>query len=65
MIGDKKCNIVDVQIMAQEWLTAGTQADIEPIGGDSWVDFRDFSVLASDWLKSNLNTHLAGLIYQG
>ena len=53
MIGDKKCNIVDVQIMAQEWLTAGTQADIEPIGGDSWVDFRDFSVLASDWLKSN------------
>jgi hypothetical protein len=54
---DGNVDIVDVQIMASEWATAGTQADIGPIdingdGGDGWVDFIDFSVLASDWQKS-------------
>jgi hypothetical protein len=43
--------------MASEWATAGTQADVGPIdmngdGGDGWVDFSDFAVLASDWQKS-------------
>ncbi|MHC4784057.1 MAG: carbohydrate-binding protein, partial [Planctomycetota bacterium] len=45
-------DIADVEIMAGEWLTAGTVADIEPIGGDNWVDFRDFAVLASNWGQS-------------
>ncbi|MHC5100820.1 MAG: glycoside hydrolase family 3 N-terminal domain-containing protein [Planctomycetota bacterium] len=54
---DGDVDIVDVQIMASEWATAGTQADIGPIdingdGGDGWVDFGDFAVLASDWQKS-------------
>ncbi|MHC5120303.1 MAG: glycoside hydrolase family 3 C-terminal domain-containing protein, partial [Planctomycetota bacterium] len=54
---DGDVDIVDVQIMASEWATAGTQADIGPIdingdGGDGWVDFSDFAVLASDWRKS-------------
>jgi hypothetical protein len=51
-------DIEDVRIMAAEWLTAGTQADIAPIagpgdGGDGRVDLTDFAVLASDWLESN------------
>lgn len=50
---DGSVDLVDVQIMANEWATAGTQADIEPIGGDGWVDFRDFAVLALNWLDSN------------
>ena len=55
---DGDVDLIDVQIMASEWATAGTLADIGPItgpgaGGDGWVDFIDFSVLASDWQKSN------------
>jgi hypothetical protein len=49
---DGDVDLVDLQTMTGEWLTAGTLADIEPIGGDGWVDFSDFSVLASDWQKS-------------
>ena len=49
---DDIVDIADLGIMAGEWLTAGTDADIEPIGGNNWVDFSDFAVLASDWQKS-------------
>jgi beta-glucanase (GH16 family) len=42
----------DLGIMADEWLTDGTTADIEPAEGDGIVDFRDFAVLAENWLKS-------------
>ncbi|MHC5184889.1 MAG: glycoside hydrolase family 3 N-terminal domain-containing protein [Planctomycetota bacterium] len=49
---DDIVDIADLGIMAGEWLTAGTDADIEPIGGNNWVDFGDFAVLASDWQKS-------------
>jgi beta-glucosidase len=50
-------DIEDLRIMAAEWLTPGIQADIGPVtgpadGGDGWVDLVDFTVLASDWLKS-------------
>jgi hypothetical protein len=50
---DGSVDIADIVIMADEWTTAGTLADIEPVGGDESVDFRDFSVLASNWLDSN------------
>ena len=45
-------DIVDVRIMASEWGTTGTIADIEPIGGDSKVDLRDFAILALNWQRS-------------
>ncbi len=50
---DGSVDLADVRIMADEWTTAGTQADIEPVGGDGLVDFRDFAVLALNWLDSN------------
>jgi hypothetical protein len=34
--------------MADEWLTAGVMADLVD---DNNVDFRDFTLLADDWLK--------------
>ncbi len=50
---DASVDMVDLQIMADEWTTAGIQADIEPIGGNGSVDLKDFLILASDWQKSN------------
>ena len=55
---DGNVDLADVLVLAREWLTTGTLADIAPVtgpadGGDGWVDFIDFSVLASDWQKSN------------
>ena len=45
-------DIADVSIMASEWLTTGTVADIEPAGGDGTVNLQDFAVLASNWGQS-------------
>ncbi|MFZ9012393.1 MAG: PASTA domain-containing protein, partial [Anaerohalosphaeraceae bacterium] len=45
-------DIADISIMASEWLTTGTVADIEPAGGDGTVNLQDFAVLASNWGQS-------------
>ena len=50
---DRSVDLTDLQIMAEEWTTAGVRADIEPIDGDGSVDLRDFAVLASNWLDHN------------
>jgi beta-glucanase (GH16 family) len=49
---DGTINSDDLDIMAQEWLTGGVLADIEPIGGDDTVNLMDLAVLASDWGRS-------------
>jgi hypothetical protein len=49
---DGTVDVLDVEVMAGEWLTGGTLADIEPIGGDGIVNLSDFSVLASNWGQS-------------
>lgn len=46
---DGLVDIVDVGIMAQEWLGNPIQADIEPLGGDGVVNFKDFAVLSANW----------------
>jgi hypothetical protein len=46
-------NLYDLKIMSQEWLTPGTKAvpsDIYPDIPDGIVDFRDFAILAKNWL---------------
>jgi beta-glucanase (GH16 family) len=45
-------NILDIELMSSEWLSDGSTADIEPVGGDGVVDFRDFAVLAVNWGQS-------------
>jgi beta-glucosidase len=50
--GDGSVDIFDLRIMADEWQIAGVSADIEPVGGDGAVNFRDFAVLALNWLQS-------------
>jgi beta-glucosidase len=50
---DGSVDLIDFWIMADEWATVGNLADIEPIGGDGWVDFRDFAVLALNWLNGS------------
>ncbi|MCJ7692279.1 MAG: hypothetical protein MUO22_02535, partial [Sedimentisphaerales bacterium] len=50
--GDGTVDIFDVRIMAGEWQSAGVLADIEPVGGDGTVNFRDFASLAFNWLQS-------------
>jgi beta-glucanase (GH16 family) len=49
---DGTVDIADVSIMASEWLSTGTVADIEPVGGDGAVNLKDFAVLASNWGQS-------------
>jgi hypothetical protein len=41
----------DLEMMAQEWLTVGMEADIYPGNPDGVVNFRDFAVLADVWLS--------------
>ncbi len=51
---DCKINSYDLVAFAQDWLTCGIcgmRADIYPDIPDGIVDFRDFAVLASEWLK--------------
>jgi hypothetical protein len=43
-------DLYDVKVMSQEWLTAGIKADIYPDVPDGIVDFRDFAILAKNWL---------------
>jgi beta-glucanase (GH16 family) len=49
---DGTVNIVDIELMSSEWLSSGSTADIEPVGGDGVVDFLDFAVLAANWGQS-------------
>jgi len=44
-------DVADLEILCQEWLTAGIKADIYPNG---IVDFRDFAVLANEWMTEKL-----------
>ena len=45
--GDCKVNIYDMKLFSQQWLTAGTLADIYL---DGKVDFKDYVQLANNWL---------------
>ncbi|MHC5183790.1 MAG: carbohydrate-binding protein [Planctomycetota bacterium] len=49
---DGTVDSVDLGIMAGEWLSTGTVADIEPIGGDNIVNLQDFATLAFNWGQS-------------
>ena len=49
---DGTVDSVDLIMMADEWLTSGVLADIEPAGGDGIVNLQDFAVLASNWGRS-------------
>lgn len=45
---------LDLNLFFDYWLAEGKsklKADIEPYGGDGFVDFYDFAHLADDWLK--------------
>jgi subtilisin family serine protease len=44
-------NHEDLAMLAESWLTADTQKDIFPLGGDGNVDFADLSVFSELWLK--------------
>jgi hypothetical protein len=44
-------DLPDLEIMAQEWLTAGVKADLVD---DDIVNFKDFDVLADNWLAEQL-----------
>ena len=49
---DGTVNMVDIELMSSEWLSDGSTADIEPVGGDGVVNFLDFAVLAANWGQS-------------
>jgi len=38
-------------IPASEWQSSGILADIEPLGGDMIVNFKDFAALALNWVE--------------
>jgi hypothetical protein len=48
---DGRVDGYDLLTMADQWLTAGTQTDVAPIGGDGKVNFHDFSNFTRHWLK--------------
>ena len=49
--GEGRVNAEDLKKMAEDWLLSGSLADIyPPPDGDGIVDFRDFAVLAENWL---------------
>jgi hypothetical protein len=53
--GDCAVNLADVKVMSEDWLTGGSVADIYPEDNpDGIVDFRDFAVLAQEWLTEQL-----------
>jgi hypothetical protein len=49
---DGTVGIIDIYQMSSEWLSGGSTADIEPVGGDGVVNFWDFAVLAASWGQS-------------
>ncbi len=51
--GDGVVDVMDLEIMAGEWLSEGVSADIEPDGGDGIVNLSDLAVLASNWGLGN------------
>ena len=55
--GDCRVNQNDLKVMAEQWLSEGTdiESNINNDGSSSnKVDFRDFSSMAQQWLKSNM-----------
>ncbi|NLH18021.1 MAG: hypothetical protein GX455_15705, partial [Phycisphaerae bacterium] len=46
---DDAIDLVDLMLLASEWLTAGTVADLN---GDHIVNLQDLAILASNWQKS-------------
>jgi len=57
--GDCVVNFYDLEIMGMFWLQDKALADIEPIGGDDIVNFRDFSHLAQQWDVTGTGIDLA------
>jgi hypothetical protein len=49
--GDCIVYLEDLGTLAQEWLTAGTQADLV---ADGQVNFRDYAIVADMWLEARL-----------
>jgi len=49
--GDCVVYLEDLKIMADEWLTSGTKADLVE---DNNVDFKDYAVLMDGWLDEKL-----------
>lgn len=51
---DGVVDTLDLQLLCQQWLQEPGEptADIADTWGDGFVDFRDFTQLGSDWLKS-------------
>ena len=48
--GDCYVDMVDLQMMADAWVTDDAPADLD---GDNRVDLADFAVLAGDWMQCN------------
>ncbi len=51
LTGDCVANIVDLKIMTRQWVTAGPEADIF---ADNIVNFKDYCLLADNWLAEQL-----------
>ena len=51
---DGEVNMIDFAILAGQWkgLPGIFSADIAPAGGDGMIDFKDLSVMITDWLDS-------------
>jgi hypothetical protein len=49
---DNKVNMADLQLMTEQWpQTGSSRADIYPLpAGDGVVDFRDFALMANNWM---------------
>lgn len=55
--GDCSVDMDDMKILGQEWLNCdqcGSKPDIYPDIPDAIVDFRDFSVMAENWLEEKM-----------
>ena len=51
LTGNYIFDMADLEVLSEEWLTAGVKADI---CADGIVDFIDFTVLANEWMTENL-----------
>ncbi len=51
LTGDCAVNGSDLMVMASQWLTPAADANIYP---DDMVDFKDYCLLAMDWLSENI-----------
>lgn len=49
--GDCFTDLADLDIMSDEWLTIGIEADLVD---DDNVDFKDYAIMAAHWLEEQL-----------